>query len=101
MTLAGYSTTPLVKKLGIKAGNTVAIINGSKDFTAALNPLPEDVKFVSGFSSKQLDFILFFTDSADKLRKEMRKMKSRLAPHGIFWIAWPKKSSGVATDLSF
>ena len=100
--MAGYSNSPLVKKLGIKAGQKVAIVNPPTDFLEKeLRPLPDDVTIVSAGKHKQLDFIMFFVNSAKSFEKELPKLKSKLARDGIFWVSWPKKSSGIETDLTF
>jgi hypothetical protein len=100
--MAGYSQTPLVKKLGIKAGQSVLVVNAPKNFLAQeLQPLPENVRLTSAQSGKPLDFIILFADSAKTLQKELPKLKPKLAHDGILWVSWPKKTSGVATDLSF
>ena len=100
--MAGYSQTPLVKKLGIKAGYKVAVVNPPQDFLAKeLQPLPDNVTITSSSKHKQLDFIMLFVDSAQIFQKELPKLKSKLARDGIFWVSWPKKSSGVKTDLNF
>lgn len=100
--MAGYSQTPLVKKLGIKAGQSVLLVNAPKNFLAReLQPLPENVRLTSTQSGKPLDFIILFVDSANTLQKELPNLKPKLAHDGILWVSWPKKTSGVATDLSF
>ena len=99
--MSGYSGTPLVKKLGIKAGQTAKLINAPKHFAKELQPLLENVRFTSAKPEKQLDFIMLFVDSERTLQKELPKLKQRLASDGILWVSWPKKSSGVETDLSF
>jgi alkylation response protein AidB-like acyl-CoA dehydrogenase len=100
--MAGYSQTPLVKKLGIKAGQSVAIVNAPEEFLAReLRPLPENVKLEPATARGQLDFIMLFVGSAKALHKELPKLKKKLARDGILWVSWPKKSSGVETDLSF
>jgi hypothetical protein len=100
--MAGYSQTPLVRKLGIKAGQSVLVVNAPKNFLAQeLQPLPENVRLTPAQQGKELDFIMLFVDSAKTLQKELPKLKQKLAPDGILWVSWPKKSSGVATDLSF
>ncbi len=98
----GYSKTSLVKKLGIKAGQSVAVVNAPKDFLAnELQPLPENVRISAAQTGKRLDFIMLFVDSAKALNKELPRLKAKLARDGIFWVSWPKKSSGLETDLSF
>ncbi|MFS8084165.1 MAG: DUF3052 domain-containing protein [Acidobacteriota bacterium] len=97
--MAGYSETPLVKKLGIKAGFNIAFVDAPMDFFDELT-LPHDVK-VNSRSKKPLDFILMFVKSEKDLKKKFSQYAQRLLPNGMIWVAWPKKSSGVATDLSF
>ena len=100
--MAGYSQTPLVKKLGIKAGHSVAVVNAPKNFLAKeLQPLPQNVRISTAQTGKQLDFIMLFVASAKALNKELPRLKAKLARDGIFWVSWPKKSSGLETDLSF
>ena len=98
--MAGYSGTPLVKKLGIKEGARVALVNAPDDFQAILGELPDDVKFMKS-TTRSLDLILFFVLSERVLAKDFAKLAARLTSNGMIWIAWPKKSSGVTTDLTF
>jgi hypothetical protein len=98
--MAGYSGTPLAKKLGIKEGSRIALVNAPKDFQSELGELPDGVKFLKS-STKSLDIILFFVLSEQTLARDFAKLADRLTANGMIWIAWPKKSSGVATDLSF
>jgi len=98
--MAGYSGTPLVKKLGIKEGSRVALVNAPENFQAELGELPADVKFMRS-TSKSLDLILFFVLSERVLARDFAKLAARLRSNGMIWIAWPKKSSGVTTDLTF
>jgi hypothetical protein len=97
--MAGYSTTPLVKKLGIKEGFRMAMIGAPPLFRSELIGLPEGVKFFLSVQSS-LDVILFFVKSQLELRQNFARLASKLAPAGMLWIAWPKKASGVVTDLS-
>jgi hypothetical protein len=98
--MAGYSGTPLVKKLGIKEGARVAFVNAPDDFQATLGELPADVKLMKA-TTKSVDLILFFVISERILAREFSKLAQRLTTNGMIWIAWPKKSSGVKTDLTF
>ena len=98
--MAGYSGTPLVKKLGIKEGSRVALVNAPKDFQTELGELPADVKFMKS-TTKSLDLILFFVLSERALARDFTKLAASLTSNGMIWIAWPKKSSGVTTDLTF
>lgn len=97
--MAGYSETPLVKKLGIKTGFNIAFVNAPVDFFDELT-LPKEVR-VNSRSKSPLDFVLLFVNRESDLKKEFAQYAPRLAPAGMIWVAWPKKSSGVKTDLSF
>ena len=98
--MAGYSGTPLAKKIGIKEGTRIALVNAPKDFQSELTGLPDKVEFIKQ-TAKSLDIILFFVLTERILTKEFAQLAARLTANGMIWIAWPKKSSGVATDLSF
>jgi len=98
--MAGYSGTPLAKKLGIKEGCRIAIINAPNDFESTLEQLPSGVEFVKR-PTKALDIILLFVLTERALARDFAKLAARLTATGMIWIAWPKKSSGVSTDLSF
>jgi len=95
-TMAGYSGTPLPKKLGIKPGATVVLVGAPREFQTALEPLPEGVAFRR---SAGAPVILFARSRAD-LRKRFPGAVGAMAEGGSLWIAWPKQASGVATDLS-
>jgi len=96
--MAGYSGTPLPKKLGIKEGSRIALVNAPKDFESELGALPDNVQFIKR-PTKSLDIILLFVLSARALERDFAKLAASLTANGMIWIAWPKKSSGVATDL--
>jgi hypothetical protein len=96
--MAGYSGTPLPKKLGIKEGSRIAFVNAPADFAAYLGPLPEGAEVVKRLV-KPLDIILLFVKSERSLARDFNKLTEKLATNGMIWVAWPKKSSGVATDL--
>lgn len=98
--MAGYSGTPLVKKLGFKAGFRAGLVNPPLEFERELAPLPNDVSISVGVLSKQLDLIILFADSQKKLKTEFPRLARKLSENGMLWIAWPKKASGVITDLS-
>ncbi|HEX5835057.1 MAG TPA: hypothetical protein VFY34_14450 [Pyrinomonadaceae bacterium] len=98
--MAGYSETPLLKKLGIKEQSRLAFVNAPKDFQSYLGPLPAGAAVVKRLA-KPLDLVLLFVKSERALARDFAKLSDKLATNGMIWIAWPKKSSGVATDLSF
>ena len=99
--MAGYSGTPLTKKLGIKEGHTVALLGAPSGFERTLEELPDGVRFVHAVTRKgTVDVVLLFAKSRAYLQKSVKKAADALTPAGGLWIAWPKKASGVATDLS-
>jgi hypothetical protein len=98
--MAGYSGTPLSKKLGIKENYRLSFINAPKNFVPQLGKLPSNVRILSRLSSP-LDLVVLFVDRETSLTKQFAELTSQLASNGMLWVAWPKKSSGVATDLSF
>jgi len=97
--VAGYSGKPLVEKLGIKAGASVAIVNAPKGYDRILGGLPSGVTR-KGNAGGPLDFIQFFTREKRALERRFAALARALAPAGMLWISWPKKASGVATDLT-
>ncbi|MBX7151238.1 DUF3052 family protein [bacterium] len=96
---AGYSGTPLIKKLGIKEGSMIALINPPKNYTSTLGDLPANVRIFKKIKSG-LDFIQFFTQSQDELEIEMPDLKNAIAQNGMIWISWPKGSSKIPTDVN-
>jgi hypothetical protein len=96
--VAGYSSTPLPKKLCIKEGARVALVGAPEGFGAALGELPAGAEFVPA-SRKGLDVVLLFARSRAELVGRFEPLAARLRPDGSLWVAWPKKSSGVKTDL--
>jgi len=97
--MAGYSGTPLVKKLGIKPDFEVAFINAPKNFVNQLD-LPAGVKVKSGSRNQDLDFILLFVKSRTVLQVAFLQCANKLKTNGMLWVSWPKQSSGVPTDLN-
>jgi hypothetical protein len=96
--MAGYSGTPLVKKLGIKENSNIAFVNAPEGYVKALK-LPPAV-IVSSRSKKPLDFVQLFVKSKRDIENKFPQYSAKLKPTAMFWISWPKKSSGVATDLT-
>jgi len=96
--MPGYSGTPLPKKLGIKDGFRVALMHAPEDVVAELR-VPLDKCRIVKPTSGSLDFVFLFAKSRATLEREIMPAARALAPAGMLWISWPKKSSGVATDL--
>jgi hypothetical protein len=97
--LAGYSGTPLPQKLGIKPESRVALVSPPDGFDRTLGQLPERVD-LRARARGPLDVIVFFTTSEAELRRRFDKLAQALDPAGALWVAWPKKSSGVETDMT-
>jgi hypothetical protein len=96
--MAGYSETPLVKKLGIKPGSNIALVSAPSGYAKELD-LPPDVT-VNSRLGKPLDFAQLFVKSETELTTKFTAYAKRLNPSGMLWVSWPKKSSGVSTNLS-
>ncbi|HMH42343.1 MAG TPA: hypothetical protein VK557_02560 [Pyrinomonadaceae bacterium] len=97
--MAGYSGTPLVEKLGIKEGFDIAFVNAPENFVERLD-LPRDVKIRSLSKGPDLDFILVFVKSQKILTNAFAQHSHKIKPNGMFWVSWPKKTSGVQTDVT-
>ena len=97
--MAGYSGTPLPQKLGIKPGAAVCFLGAPDDFADTLGPLPAGVS-LQPKPKGPLDVVVFFTKARRDLEKKLPALHAALAPAGGLWIAWPKKSSGVPTDMT-
>ena len=98
--MAGYSGTPLAKKLGIKEGFRVRFVNAPSEFEKELGKLPAGVEIATK-ADKPFNLIVLFVNSERRLESQFAKLAGKTVPDGMIWVAWPKKSSGVATDLSF
>ena len=97
--MPGYSATPLPKKLGIKDRFRVRIVNAPNDVLKELKPALAACETVDD-SKSTIDFAMAFTKSRSELQTHFRSVAKSLAPAGMFWVSWPKKSSGVPTDLN-
>lgn len=96
--MSGYSQRPLAAKLGIKADQTIHIVNAPEGYDELLTPLPENVVFTPVLAGP-LDFIQFFTLVRAELEDVFPSLRDALSQKGMLWISWPKKSSGIQTDL--
>jgi hypothetical protein len=98
---AGYSGTPLPRKLGIKAGMRVALLHAPDGIEATLGPLPDGVRLQHGLRRNQrVDLIVGFVTERDHLARNIGWLVTTLPPDGAFWVAWPKRAARVATDMS-
>jgi hypothetical protein len=95
---SGYSGTPLSKKLGIKEGSTVSILNQPDYYFDLFIDLPK-IKITKDKKIKK-DFIHFFVTKEKELVKDINDLKEQIVQNGMIWISWPKKSSKVETDIT-
>jgi hypothetical protein len=99
--VAGYSGTPLAKKLGIKPGHVAVLLNAPDGLATRLDGLPDEVDLRDTITRGQMcDVIVFFVVRSRDLADRIPALTERLAVAGGLWVAWPKRASGVATDLT-
>lgn len=99
--MAGYSGTPLAQKLGIKADQRVALLGAPDGVAETLGALPPGVSLSEELRGREpFNVIVLFTSRLADLTKRFATVAKRLDPAGGFWVAWPKRASGVATDLT-
>ena len=96
---SGYSGTPLAKKLGLKNGFTVLLIDPPGNYFDLFDNIPADLVFTGDIAVKK-DFIHFFTKELDAYKKALQGLKEQIKPGGIIWISWTKKSAKIVTDIS-
>ena len=94
--MAGYSGTPLVKKLGIKPQERLALVSAPKGFKSELVDLPKSVMMVG---EKEAEAAVVFAKSMAEFKKSFAAAAKRMTTNGMVWAAWPKKASGIQTDL--
>ena len=97
--MAGYSDTPLARKLGIEPGYRVRTVRAPGDYAELVAPLPPGVT-VSPRLARDIDLCHLFTKSARQLEAELPGLLRRIRQDGCVWVSWPKRASGVATDVT-
>ena len=95
----GYSGTPLLGKLGIVPGTNIVAIGAPKHYGELLGALPLGAKLTARVP-KTPAFVHLFTTSGTELAAQLKRLRTALEPDGAVWVSWPKKSSGVATDIT-
>ncbi|MGH7245057.1 MAG: DUF3052 domain-containing protein [Phycisphaerales bacterium] len=99
--MAGYSGTPLAQKLGIKPGHAIGFWSEPKGFVKTLDGLPDDVTISSVSQGKSpLDVLVVFVKSQKELERRLAAARKRMNPAAGLWISWPKKTSGIKTDVT-
>lgn len=97
---SGYSNTPLVRKLGIRPGATMRVVDAPADYWELLGELPAEVRVTEGGDpDAPLDFVHVFATERAPLQEAFAWFRERIAPDGLIWASWPKKASGVASEL--
>jgi hypothetical protein len=99
--MAGYSGTPLPRKLGIKDGYRVALVGAPPDFEKTLGELPPGASVQVGLTGKKpLDVVVVFVTRREELERQLARIRKRMAPAAGLWVAWPKKASRVSTNMT-
>ena len=98
MATAGYSGTPLAKKLGIKSGHKMRVLNAPKPYADFFEELPEEVELVTD-PNVEVDFIHLFATTVEQLESAMGLAKPTLKMNGSLWVSWPKKTSGIHSEI--
>src|SRR2546426_12796940 len=97
--MAGYSGTPLPQKLGIKPGTIVVLIGAPENYRKLLGEIPSGVNFATRPVGKT-KFVHLFVRDRRVLETHLRSLRHKIAEDAALWVSWPKKSSGVATDIA-
>jgi hypothetical protein len=97
--VAGYSGTPLARKLGIKPGTILHPVNAPGDYTALLDPLPENVT-IAKKAAPALDLVHLFTGNRSELLEMLRRYQAMIKQQGAIWVSWPKKASGIPSEIT-
>lgn len=97
--VAGYSGTALAKKLGIKSGDVILLLNAPVNYYALFSDWPQNVTITVSRKLKK-NFIHFFTSSLNQLEVELPKLQHEIEMDGMIWVSWPKKTSKVETDVN-
>ncbi|HTL80477.1 MAG TPA: DUF3052 family protein [Bacteroidia bacterium] len=98
MTQAGYSGTPLAKKLGIKENCRMRLIGEPENYFDLFDDLPSEIKILDDLDTKK-DIIHYFTKHAGELNDNMKLLRNEIKEDGAIWISWPKKTSKIETDV--
>jgi hypothetical protein len=96
---AGYSGTPLARKLGIRAGSRCLMLNAPDGYAAVLEPLPDSVQFESR-AGPAIDIAQLFVTQRKELEAQLIALRQSLRPDAALWVSWPKKAARVATDVT-
>lgn len=96
---SGYSGTPLAKKLGVKSGFKIMLINEPAHYFELFTDLPMDVEIINNESEKK-NLVHFFTNQRQELFDLLPRLKAQITADGVIWVSWPKRASKVLTDIA-
>jgi Protein of unknown function (DUF3052) len=99
LSMAGYSGTPLVKKLGIKEGTQIFLVGAPQNYLELVAPLPCGARLTDRLD-RQTDLIHIFATERARLIEALRTSRANMKPDGVIWVSWPKKSSKTPTDIT-
>jgi hypothetical protein len=97
--VAGYSGTPLGKKLGFKPGILIRVVDPPSDYGSLVGPLPEDT-MITECDLDGLDLVHVFTTKRSALLRAITRYKEKIKPAGAIWVSWPKKASGIPSEVT-
>ncbi|NNC36274.1 MAG: DUF3052 domain-containing protein [Hyphomonadaceae bacterium] len=100
MAQAGYSGTPLAKKLGLKNGMTIITRSSPQPYNSYFSQFPNIIKVTDPPAPESIDFIHIFGHSFEQLEKHYPPLKQALKKNGLMWISWPKKSSKIESNIT-
>jgi len=96
---AGYSGTPLAKKLGIREGSDVVAVNAPDDYGELLSPLPDGVT-ISSDNKAGVEIVHLFTNSRDELFRKLADVRKLIVQDGVIWVSWYKKAARLPTEIT-
>jgi hypothetical protein len=97
--MAGYSGTPLAKKLGIKPGTILRPVQAPENYLSLIDPLPENAT-VSQSASHEIDIVHLFVKQRSELAGLLQRYETKIKQNGAIWVSWPKKSSGIPSEIT-
>ena len=97
--MAGYSGKPLPQKLGVNPGAVISVINAPSHYRKLLGPISKSL-ILNDAVAPNAPFVHLFVLTRGDLQRNLRKIRSKVADDGLVWVSWPKKTSGVTTDVT-
>ena len=99
MPQSGYSGTPLGKKLGIKEGFKIRLVNEPTNYFDLVSDMPPNCIRVNDKKTSK-DFVHYFTKKSAELQRDITSLRSEIFPNGTLWVSWPKKTAKIETDIT-